>query len=635
MFDLVRNNKKIVQGFLVLITLPFAFWGVESYVRNTDVDLEVATVGRSKISLQDFQTALRDQQERMRAQFGGRLDAAMLDTPLMRRALLDNLVNQRLLAQQAESTRLSVGDEELVRFIMGVPALQESGKFSKERYEALVAGQGMSKDMFEARLRQDMAMQKLLLPVTEASIAGRAGSDRWLAAQQEQRDISELSLTPGMYLAQVKLAPDAAQKYYEANRKQFESPQQVRAEYVVLSQDVLLTQAVVGEDEVKARYQARADSFKDNETRRASHILIRLNKDASKAEVDAAQAKAEDILAQLKKAPNEFARLAKQHSQDPGSAEKGGDLDWFGRNMMVKPFEEATFALKEGQLSNVVRSDFGFHIIRLTGVRAERHKTLDEVRGDILAELRKEWASKKYAEAVETFGNTVYEQADSLKPAADKWKLAVQRTDWMAHGDKTPARLPAPFDHAKLTTALFSDDAIKNRRNTEAIEVAPGTMVAARVLEHKPAVAPTLEMVKATIEQRLTNEEAAKLATKDGEEKLARLIKGETLELKWPAARAIGRTSPQGMSIESMREAFKADASKLPAYAGMAAGDGYKLYRIGGVGAGAALAAEQRAQMSQQYARLVAEEEFSAWMDALKEKYPVSINSKALENKER
>lgn len=635
MFDLVRNNKKIVQGFLVLITLPFAFWGVESYVRNADVDLEVAKVGRSKISLQDFQTALRDQQERMRAQFGGRLDAAMLDTPLMRRALLDNLVNQRLLAQQAESARLSVGDEELVRFIMGVPALQEGGKFSKERYEALVAGQGMSKDMFEARLRQDMAMQKLLLPVTEASIAGQVASARWLAAQQEQRDISELSLTAEMYLAQVKLATDAAQKYYEANRKQFESPQQVRAEYVVLSQDVLLTQAVVGEDEVKARYQARAESFKDNETRRASHILIRLNKDASKAEVDAAQAKAEDILAQLKKAPNEFVRLAKQHSQDPGSAEKGGDLDWFGRNMMVKSFEEATFALKEGQLSNVVRSDFGFHIIRLTGVRAERHKTLDEVRGDILAELRKEWASKKYAEAVETFGNTVYEQADSLKPAADKWKLAVQRTDWMAHDAKTPARLPAPFDHAKLTTALFSDDAIKNRRNTEAVEVAPGTMVAARVLEHKPAVVQTLEMVKATIEQHLTNEEAAKLAKKDGEEKLARLIKGETLDLKWPAARAIGRTTPQGMSMESIRETFKADASKLPAYAGMAAGDGYKLYRISGVGAGAAVAAEQRAQMSQQYARLVAEEEFSAWMDTLKEKHPVSINNKALENKER
>ena len=634
MLDFVRNNKRITQGFLALITLPFAFWGVDSYVRNADVGAGVATVGGSKITRQELQSAMREQQDRMRAQLGGKVDPAMLETPQMRRAVLDSLVTQRLLAEQTQKAKLVVGNEQLIQFIAGVPSLQENGKFSKERYEALVAAQGMSKEMFEARLRQDMAMQQLMLPVIEAGITGQVAASRWMATQLEQREIGEARLLPENYAAQVKLAADAAQKHYEANRKQFELPEQVRAEFLVLSRDALIAQTAVSDEDVKAAYQSRADRYKEGETRRASHILIRAAKDAPEAEAKVAKAKADELLAQVKKTPADFAKLAKQNSQDPGSAEKGGDLDWFGRGAMVKAFEDTAFALKEGQVSDVVRSDFGFHIIRLTGVRAERSKPFEEVKADLLAELKREAGMKKYAEVAEAFGNTVYEQADSLKPAAEKWKLEIRQTQWLAKGGK----LAPPFDNAKLAAALFSDDGLKNKRNSEAVEVAPGALVSARVLEHKPAALQPLEAVKGEIEKRLVREEAFKLATKDGEDKLARLAKGEAVDLKWSPARNVSRTAAQGLPADSLRAVFKADTGKLPAYTGVAvANNGYALYRISSVKRVGEVDKNDplgRA-LAQQYARFVAEEEFSAWMSTLKEKYPVEINKTVLESKDR
>lgn len=634
MLDFVRNNKKITQIFLALITLPFAFWGVDSYVRNADVGAGVATVGRSKISRQELETALREQQDRMRAQLGGKLDPALFETPQMRRAVLDSLVTQRLLVEQTQKARLVVSNDQLAQFISGVPSLQENGKFSRERYEALVAAQGMSKEIFEARLRQDMAMQQLMLPVTEAGIVGQAAASRWLATQLEQREIGELRLLPETYASRVKLAADAAKKFYEANRKKFELPEQVRAEFLVLSRDALTAQAAISDEEVKAYYQSHADRYKEGETRRASHILIRAAKDAPDAEAKAAKARADELLTQVKKTPGDFARIAKLNSQDPGSAEKGGDLDWFGRGAMVKAFEDTAFTLKEGQISEVVRSDFGFHIIRVTGARPERVKPLEEVKADVVAEIKRETGAKKYAEAAEAFGNMVYEQADSLKPAAEKWKLELRQSTWFAKDGK----LPAPFDNPKLAAALFSDDGLKNKRNTEAVEVAPGTLVSARVLEHKPAALQPLDVVKGDIEKYLIREDALNLATKDGEEKLARLAKGEAVDLKWSPSRNVSRTAAQGLPPDALRAVFKADAAKLPAYAGVAVpGSGYVLFRISSVkGVGEIGKDDQLGRaLAQKYARFVAEEEFAAWMSTLKERFPVEINKVALETKER
>lgn len=634
MFDYVRNNRRIVQVFLALITLPFAFWGVESYVRNAGTGNDVATVGSSRISQQELQQALRDQQERMRQQLGKDVPAGLLDNPELRRTVLDTLVNQRVLSMHAAKERLLVADAQLGAAIQSIPAFQEDGKFSRQRYDAYVASQNMSQGEFEQRLRQDISLQRVLSAVREGTVVARVASDRWIGSLQEEREVSELLLKPEQFAAQVKPAAEAVQAYYDANRKSFETPEQLRAEYLTLSQDAMLAQIAVSDEEINSAYQSQAERYKQSEERRASHILLQAGKDMPAAEVKAAQAKAEDILKQVRKSPNDFAKLAKQYSQDPGSAEKGGDLGWFGRGMMVKPFEEAVFSLKEGELSGVVRSDFGFHIIKLAGIKAERAKPLQEVRGEIAEELKRQGAAKKYAELAEAFSNTVYEQSDSLKPAAEKFKLSLQQTPWISKG----ATVAGLLGNAKLNAALFSDDAIKNKRNTEAVEVTPKTLVAARILEYKPASLQPLESVRADIEKRLVREEAHKLAEKSGEAYLAKLNQGEQVDLAWGAPHSISHVSAPGIAPEAVRAIFASNIAKLPAYTGIRlASGGYALYRTARIKPFVTGSQDtpRSKTLREQYAGILADEDFSAWLAAVRARYPVDINKVALESKER
>jgi peptidyl-prolyl cis-trans isomerase D len=631
MFDTVRNNKRIVQIFLVLIALPFAFWGVDSYFRGGGGAGDVATVGGNPISQQELAQAVREQQDRLRAQAGRDFDPAMLDTPQAREALLDSLITQRLLLLHAAKSGLMASDAQLIEVIGSIPALQEDGKFSSKRYEQALRAQGLTQAGFEARLRQDLTLQQLVQSIADTALVSHAAADKVIATQLEQRLASEAILRPEPYAAQVRLAAGAAREYYENNRKQFEVPEQIRAEYVVLSREGLAEQIKVGDDEVRSVYEKNAGKYATPEERRASHILIQVPADAPEAVQKAARARIETLLQQVRKNPADFARLAKEHSQDPGSSQNGGDLGYFPRGAMVKPFEDAVFALKEQQISDVVRSDFGFHIIRLTGIRAGKKQSFEEVREKIAAELRLEAAGRKFAEAAESFSNTVYEQSDSLKPAAEMFHLPIRRTGFF---DRTNRAAAGPLaSNEKLFSALFSDDALKNRRNTDAVEVAPNTLVAARVAEVKAAELRSFESVKVEIEKRLMDEETARLVRKDGEEKLARLNRGEAVSVAWGPVQTVTRQPIRGLSPEIQRAIFSVRAGKLPAFAGVALpGGGYALYRISEIRPGTARSRDdaqwqmQRAQLIQ----LAGTEDFNAYLAALREHYGVRVNKAAL-----
>ena len=631
MFDTVRNSKKIVQIVLAIIILPFALWGVDSYVSGGGRANEVASVGKTPITLDEFQRSLSEQQDRLRPQVGNNL--ALLESPEFRRGVLQELINQRLLLVHAGKSQMGISNEALSGFIASLPALQEDGKFSRQRYEQLVAAQNMSVEQFEALLRRDLMTQQLTMPIGNAALAGNLPADRWLMAQLEEREIAEAILRVEQFAADSK--PDAAaiQRYYEENRARFEQPEQVRVEYLVLSQKQLIDNAKVSDADIKAAYEANAARYRKPEQRRASHILIRADKNGPAAEVKAAEEKAVQVLAQVKAAPGDFARLAKQHSQDPGSAANGGDLGFFGRGMMVKPFEEATYALQENQVSEVVRSDFGFHIIKLTGIRPEQAQKIEEVRAEILAELKRQAGTKQYVEAAEGFSNLVYEQADSLKPAAEKYGLAVHNSEWMAKG----GQLPVPFDNAKLVQALFAEDAVKHKRNTEAVETAPNTLVSARVVEHKPAEVIALDKVSGMIAQVLGREAALAKAAAAGQAELDKLQRGEKSALNWGTPRMVSRLHAPNLSREAGLAVFAASAQKLPAYAGVKTPQGYVLYRIDKVRAfdpaAAGEAAPRAAALRQQYDEVMAREDLINWLAALRDQYGVKINSAALERK--
>lgn len=635
MFDAVRNNKRIVQGFLVLITLPFAFWGVDSYFRSGGGTDELANVGGSSISRQDFSQALRDQQERLRGQLGREFNPAMLETPEARAAMLDSLVTQRLLLLHATKSGLMATDEQLIEVIGSIPALQEDGKFSKRRYEQALRSQGLTQAGFEAKLRQDLTLQQLVQSISDTAVVSSVAAERVVAIQLEERQVSEIAIRPEQYAAQVKISSEAVKDYYEKNRKQFEIPQQIRAEYVVLSRDALAEQITVSPDEVKSAYDRNAKNYETQEERRASHILIQSPADAPEAEQKAARARIDAIFQQVKRNPADFAKLAKEHSQDPGSAPKGGDLGYFARGAMVKAFEDAVFSLKENQLSDVVHSEFGYHIIRLTDIKAGKVRSLDEARETIAAELKGQAAGRKFAEAAEAFSNTVYEQSDSLKPAADKFKLPIRQTGFFDQANRVAAGPLAGND--KLFAALFSEDAIKNKRNTDAIEVAPNTLVSARVLELRPAQLRTLESVKTEIEKRLQAEESARMAQKEGEAKLAILNKGESIALAWGQPQTVVRQPMRGLASEAQRAIFKAPAGKLPVYASAHLPNGaFVIYRITQVKSGIAKGMDDarakalRAELRQ----LTGLDDFSALLAALKSRYGVKINKAAMERGE-
>ncbi len=634
MFDAVRNNKKIVQVFLLLITLPFAFWGVDSYVKNMGGDGELASVGGTPILPGEFQQAMRDQQERMRNAMGASFNPAMLESTEAKRAVLENLVNQRLLALDAAKMRLTVSDDRIRDTIVAIPAFQENGQFSLPRYEALLKAQGMTQASFESRLRHDLALQQVLGSVAEGAMVSRASSEQVYSVQFEERVVGELRLAASQYESAVKLAGDAAQKYYDANRRQFELPAQIRAEYVVLSKDAVADQLAVSDADVRKEYDAHPERFRTGGERRASHILIQADKSAGDEALKAAREKATSLLKQIRANPADFARLAKENSQDPGSAEKGGDLGFFARGAMVKAFEDAAFGLaKEGDVSDVVQSDFGFHIIMLTGAKAEKIRSFDEVKNEIATELKRTEAAKKFAEMTEGFTNTVYEQSDGLKPAAEKFKLAVRSTGWIARDGKAAA----PFDNEKLLGELFSDDAVKNKRNTNAVDAGKDGLVSARVVEFKPAALRPFDEVKAAIEKALITEEAVKLAEQDGEAKLAQLTKGEALNLQWSAAKPVLR-SAQGVPPEMLRAVFRAPTDKLPGYAGTKVpGAGYVLFRVEKVTRPTASQDDPRLNaIRQQFGRVLAEQDFSAYMATLRKRYNVKVNLAALEgSKER
>ncbi len=631
MFDTVRNNKRAVQIFLALITLPFAFWGVDSYVRNTGAGNDLASVGDSKISLQSFEQALRAQQERMRQLLGANYRPEAMNTPEARRAVLDSLIDQRLLLLEAARSRLVTTDEMLREVIGRIPALQEDGQFSLARYQSVLAAQGMSQAQFEAQLRQDLTLQQLIGAIGDTSIVGSEAGQMLLRLQSEERHVAEWRITPEQFAEQVRIDPAAVQKVYDENPKRFETSEQARAEYVILSLDSLLTQTAVGEAEVSAWYDSHKDRYQQAEERRASHILLTGDGDKAKA-----KARAEQVLKEVEKNPARFAELARQYSQDPGSAEKDGDLGFFARGMMVKPFEDAAFALRENEISRIVESDFGYHIIRLTGIKAGKLRALSEVRSEIEDELKRQAASRQFAEAAEAFSNLVYEQADSLQPVADKFKLKIEQSAWLPR-NATPEALGAlgPLGNGKIMAALFAEDSLKNKRNTEAVEIAPNRLLAARVVEHRPASLRPFAGVKAEIEAALRAEESAALARKAGEGRLAELQAGQD-KVPWAMVRTVGRTDSRQVAPDALKAIFRVDGGKLPAYVGSEGrGGSYTLYKIIKVSQPDKVEDERRKAVRREYAALFGQEEFYAYLAGLRTRYKIDINQAALDSKDR
>ena len=636
MLETIRNATKtwIAKWILAAITIPFALWGVESYIKPQTGQNVIATVGDEKINSAEFNEAVRQQLEQFKRQFGPSIDASIMDNPQMRQSILDQLIDQRLFAKASQATGVKVSDTALRDRIASEVSFQEGGKFAQARYDTYLKASGQTATMFEAQLRKDLERSQFASSIANTGITPAASVSGYLLASEQSREIAMLNITPDQFTSQVKITPEQAKAYFETHQTEFSIAEQAKVEYVELSIDTLAPTEKVTPEEIATYYETNKSRYiQKKEERKASHILINAAPTATDAVKKEAKTKADDLFSQLKKNIKLFPELAKAHSQDPGSGATGGDLGFFSRGLMTKAFEDAVFKAAKGDLIGPVETEFGYHIILLTDVRPEVGKSLADATPEVEGEVKKQKAQRKFAEVAEKFTNAAYEQASSLKPAAEVAGLVVRQGPWISKGQ---GALP-PFNNPKLAQALFADDVVKGKRNTEAIEVGANTLVAARVLEHKPSSVRPLAEVEKNIIAKLTREEAGKLAKKDGEAKLAALQAGTPVaDLKWPSLLAVSRNNPGGLPPPVIDAAMKLQAKTLPAYAGTEnPGGGFSLIQVAKViEAPAADEAKLKATRSR-VAQAMSQQEMTSLLAQMRTKVDVTIAKDALEKKDK
>ncbi len=630
MFDFIRKHIRPLQIILILLVFPsFVFFGIEGYGNFRDGNANaVATVAGTDISREEWESAQREQIDRVRRQMPD-VDAKLFDSPEMKRQSLEAVVRERVMLVAANKLNLTTSDARLQRMFVSDPQLaflrNPDGSVNKEA----LAAQGMSSEMFAQRLRQDLSLRQVMIGLGGTVIAPRSATAEALDAMFQQREVQVQRFDTQAFLAQVKPTDADIEKFYNdpANAAQFQAPESESIEYVVLGLDAVKKGIKVTDEDLRAYYTQNEARFTKPEERSASHILIKAEKGAPAAEIAKAKAKAQALLTEVRQNPAEFAELARKNSEDPGSAEKGGELDFFGRGAMVKPFEDAAFALKPGQISDLVQSDFGFHIIKLNAVRGGEKRSFESVRPEIEDTVKTQLAQKRFTELAGDFTNLVYEQPDSLKPAAEKFKLDIQTATHVT-------RAPAPgasgaLANPKFLEALFGADAVRNKRNTEAIEVAPSTLASGRVVKHTPAHRLPLAEVKAKVSARLAILQSAAIARKDGEARLTELRAKPDAAMTEPL-QTLSRAQTHGLPPALLDAVLKAPDAKLPAWIGVDLGDaGYAVAKVVKV-LGRDPAAGDAANAQAQYAQAWSEAEMQAYYNALKQRFEVKIKLGAI-----
>lgn len=627
MLETFREHSKgwLAKLILALITIPFALWGVDSYLKDAGSNVAVAEVDGQTVTAQEFANELQDLRNRMQAEAQGKADPALLDSPTVKQSVLDKLIATRLLNAEVRKQKFSVPDDVLAKVIVTLPEFQKDGQFSQDQYDSILSMNRLTPTQFEARMRNDLLLQQVREGLAVSGMLPHARADRLAQIELQQREVSVADISAAPYMAQVSVDAAEVKNYYEKHKDKFRVPEQVRIEYLMLAANNLITSMTVTDEEAKKFYTENASKFQGDEQRRASHILISFGDKADAAAKKSALDKALSVQAEAKRNPDKFAELAQKYSQDPGSAANGGDLGAFGRGLMVKSFDDAVFSMAPGAISEPVESEFGYHIIKLTEIMGQS-VTFEEAKANIRAELMYQKALMKFAEQAESFSNIVYEQSESLQPAAQAFGLQTQTSGWMSRADAMKF-----FKSDKLVNAIFSNEVLKDKRNSEAVEAAPNTLVAARVVEYRPSAARDFKEVSASLEQFLKREKAVAMALKKGAETLAALRQGKSVdELEWIPPVTIDRKNAQGLNDAVMQQAFKINVDSLPAYAGIEnQGTGYTLIRVSGVES-VTPDADQKGHLREEMQAALAMEYMAAYLGSLKAGADITVKQQLL-----
>lgn len=627
MFEAIRKHSKIVMFLLFLLVIPsFVLVGIDSNYFSEKSPV-VARVDGHKITQADWDNAHREETDRIRAQ-SPNVDPKQLDTPQARYATLERLVRDRVFAAAAQSSHLITSDARLARALQDIPAIaalkRPDGSLDTEAYRSLVGAQGLTPEGFEANVRRELSVSQVMGGVMSTAFATDAAAKLAFDSLYQRREIQVARFNATDYAKQVNPTEADIEAFYKANAQRFQQQEQAAVEYVVLDLDSVRSGIRVNEDDLRTYYKENLTRLAAKEERRASHILINAAKDAPAADREQAKARAQELLAQVRKSPASFAEVAKKSSQDSGSAPAGGDLNFFGRGAMVKPFEDAVFAMKKGEISDVVESDFGYHIILLTDIKTPRQPSFEELRPSLEAELKQQQAQRKFAEVAEAFTNSVYEQPGSLKPVADSLKLKIQTAEGVTRVPGPGAS--GPLANPKFLEALFANDSVEGKRNTSAIEVGPSQLVAGRISTYTPTRTLPLQEVSDRARLLLIAEKSAELARKDAEAKKAAWTGNAAPAAGLAPAVVVSRDQTQNLPRAVVDAALRASPDNLPAWVSADLGSqGTAVVKVLRIipreGADAQQAAQQRQQLQQWWTTA----EGFAYYEMLKERFKVQI----------
>lgn len=612
-----HTQGRVAKILLSLISVPFALWGVDSYVRHNGDQNAVAEVNGESISQQEFQNTYKQEQNRLRQMLGGNAPA-FLESAELKKEVLTRLIDEKLLIQEAKKQGITVSDQQVASFIAQIPVFLENGEFSQKRYEAVLKQQNFTPVQFEGLVRQDLITNPIKMALLDTRQMSKAQLDLLIRLNDEQREISFSPINLDHFISQVHPTEKELSDYYNKHQKEYALPHQVKLDYVVFSAEELTKQIQISDAELKKYYEETKEKYKSDEERQASHILI--SKDTPNA-----KAEAERILAEVKKNPAHFAELAKKYSKDPGSAEHGGDLGYFSHGMMVKAFDDAVFNMKPHEIRGPIETEFGYHIIYLTNIKAGAQMTFEKIKDQLQKEMMLKKANEQFSKLAEEFNTIAYEQSASLQPVADKFKLTVTHSEWM--NQKNP--LPGVLGNKKLLDAVFTDDVLKNKRNTPAIEVGPNTLISARVSEQQPARQRPLSEVKTDVFKMVQTELAQKRAMDYAKETITRLEKGETVvDLQWnePQGFSRQRMMVAGINDKTAKAIFQVAPPKMPAYlTGEGANGGITLIKVNKVIPLTAITDDRRQYYQTQFRQFLAQSIWETYLKSIRQKATIKV----------
>jgi len=547
-----RAQGWIAWVIVILITIPFALWGIGEYFSAQET-VVVAEVNGDELLAQDYQETLTRRRASLRQQFGRNIDASVLESDVFKRRILDEMIAQRLVVDDLRAQRYRIGDEQLADYIRNNEAFQENGQFSADLYSLALRRNRLSPIEFENRLRTSNMISQVSQGFDRSVIVVDAELDDLIRLEQERRDVAWIEIDSEAHVADVVVSDADVQARYEQNRQAYMTDEQLRIEYIELSLDEIAAQITPDEASLQAEYAERKTNYTRAEQRGAQHILLAVAADADEASEAGVRQQAEELVQQLRDGAD-FAELARAHSTDSLSAEKGGDLGLFERGVMVGAFEDAVFAMEVGQVSDPVRSQYGYHVIKLNEIKAQEIKPYAEVREQIAEEYARREATSRFGQMAEEMQNLVYEQPNTLQAAADALGLKVQQSEWFSRsgGDGIAAESP-------VVASAFSEDVLQEGLNSEVMEVGEDRLVALRRLEHRPSELRPLADVTDEIRDQLRQQARGEQLTSLAREYVVKLRRGEATLASIAADLGVGLNERDGVGragSEGLSEGF-------------------------------------------------------------------------------